>query len=426
MGSRYAQQQYRSVSSENVPSTAGSTLAYDLRCGRSDSQLPTPMSAEALDRVLGNTPKPKRDKVKGSNPITTWLGKYTGKGFVNIEGLQLGPPSPPQPPLHPMRPIVKRASMSAPSWKESSGEPKEALVSNSIAWPTAAGKDLPELPGEEVVLSPAGNGSNYVVPDTPIRRVVDPAYRKPVPSNPATNVGSQETKDLKAERRKGRVFNEEDLPKDLYEFPSPDDWVTEDEAEEYFWEDAGFDDIQEPASEQKPLVRRLETIPEIVITEPDDEGSAEQNRKKPRMQYKNQLSVDNSFEVLYHKQTSQVRKLKGRVDCLHVLAFLVAQAEDLDMDDLVAVHGALKHIIDDRDKLFDLFPLAKTLAKDQKLDAKDVKALHRALKKVLLDRDNALQEVAIGKATIQRLKDQIESLRREGSDSLDAERYVYL
>jgi hypothetical protein len=70
---------------------------------------------------------------------------------------------------------------------------------------------------------------------------------------------------------------------------------------------------------------------------------------------------------------------------------LIAEAENIDIHDSTALAEALRDIMDDRQKLTNLVPLAVTLCADQgiEFDSEEFDSLPQALRKVFADRDRA-------------------------------------
>ncbi|KAJ2988539.1 hypothetical protein NUW58_g3922 [Xylaria curta] len=162
-------------------------------------------------------------------------------------------------------------------------------------------------------------------------------------------------------RRWGHVFSAKDTR--LHQFPDPGSYEAE-------------------KAKQTPD----RPIPEIIVT-PPSEGHA--TRVDPSL-----LSVNNAFETLHLKSSKENRRLKYRLKKLsHLvpLAWLLSEAEGIDINDTTALVNGLKLIIEDRQKLAGLVPLAATLCEDQGIDLSTVAfgALPQALDKVLNDAKKA-------------------------------------
>ncbi|OTB08883.1 hypothetical protein M426DRAFT_316909 [Hypoxylon sp. CI-4A] len=218
---------------------------------------------------------------------------------------------------------------------------------------------------------------------------------------PTANNEAEQMAKIKAERRKGRIFSSDEIPRDLYEFPDPEIWSGKHGQnmgnDGHIWEDAGIDDP----------VATDDYAPQIIFTEPeDDDREAKESNRKPE----DRLNVDMVYRVLYNKQTKELRDCKAT---LKSLARLVADAEEADLNDGPNLEKALKTIISDRAKLFDLMPLARIVADDQSLPFGDFKELPDALRRILADRDNAKKMAEYHKTTATRLWQRMASSERE-------------
>ncbi|KAF3066528.1 hypothetical protein GL218_09036 [Daldinia childiae] len=250
---------------------------------------------------------------------------------------------------------------------------------------------------------------------------------------PRRDVKPSLSADVRAERRKGRIFLNSDPSRSLYEFPDPEVWSNEGDDEsdddDQFWDDAGFEDsdfddagfeeaVFESTDRQYPTDS---SIPEITVSSPSDEES----ETKRRMSSKDMLKPDDVYKVLWKQQTKETRFLNETQRFLLPLAWLVAEAEGIDVNDLPALEMSLKSIIADRQKLIDLFPLAKILAKDQKVDVTDFKSFPRMLKNVIADRDNAKRLAEYHRVARRKLESRVAQLEMErNGESPDDEEYI--
>ncbi|KAI2619240.1 hypothetical protein GGR54DRAFT_603987 [Hypoxylon sp. NC1633] len=231
---------------------------------------------------------------------------------------------------------------------------------------------------------------------------------------------ARELKAIKAERRKGRIFLPSEIPKNFHVFPDPDSWHGEHDGEEIVhdrsWEDAGIHDDDQAETGDS-------SIPRIVISEPSDQAYIEQGQERSL------LSVDRSYEVLWHEQKKAERRLKGTVYALQSLACLVAEATEANLMSPEEYEDALRVIISDREELFGLFPLAEIVATDQKVDIYDFKALPHALHKILSERDGAVKIANYERMMRKELERELAEMRRERDgdySSDDSEDYMRL
>ncbi|KAI1456621.1 hypothetical protein F4805DRAFT_458621 [Annulohypoxylon moriforme] len=417
MPSRQPQYRQYGSSAEHLALQRGSTQAYD-----SDSSVKEARqlhSGKGGNRTLRRVPK----DAKLSSSFGNWLGRHKAKKVDNSERIRISDPIPIQPaPPRPRRPSdsengryeqLRSAAPKPPPKdieikRENLGNVHEALRSHPV-FPRPATKegDVRARPVSGTRQAPA----KYADKNGDLRT----AARNEVQTK-RTSMEPQQKADVKAERRKGRVFLD---AKDLYEFPDPETFGNSEENDDdgHHWEDAGFDDPHTPATSNGPT-------PKITITEPTpDEHNSLQVEESPQRL----LGVDDCYKVLYQGQTKELRGLRNTLRYLVPLAWLVAEAEGVDLNDIGALEGALKTIIADREKLFDLFPLAQVLAEDQKVDIDDFKGLPGALKNVMSDRDSAKRMADYHKMVSRRLEGKIAQLERErdGEDD-DDEQYQWL
>ncbi|KAI1163682.1 hypothetical protein F5B18DRAFT_671937 [Nemania serpens] len=132
------------------------------------------------------------------------------------------------------------------------------------------------------------------------------------------------------------------------------------------------------------------TIPAIRLV-PPPEGDVEPSRS---------LAVDEAYKILFRRSERENRSLRGLIP----LAWLLAEAEGIDIHDTAALVEALEGIIKDRQRLLDLLPLAATLCADQGIDPETgtLETLPRVLDRVLKDREAA--KFAAGHAKRAKLK----------------------
>ncbi|KAI1445286.1 hypothetical protein F5Y02DRAFT_418091 [Annulohypoxylon stygium] len=415
MASRHPQYRHYGKSVEHLPPN-GYTLAYNPVSSLEDARSASSKSNKEANRTLRRVPKDS----KLSSSFGNWLGRHKAKKVDNSERVRISQPVPiQQAPPRPRRPSdtpkyvnqLKELATSAASRqypkkieikRENLGQAHEALGSHPVNLTRRVDTAEKGVAVQQAPLQRAGKSSDLrsvAKAEAQSRRV----SRKP-----------RRTVDDKAERRKGRVFLG---ARDLYEFPNPENYEsTEEKIDDRVWEDAGFDDPHAPASRKSP-------VPEITLTEPTpiDENDTFQTEEPQKL-----LGVDDCYKVLYHGQVKELRGLRHTLRYLVPLAWLVAEAEGVDLNDMGALESALKTIIADREKLFDLFPLAQLLAEDQKVDIDDFKALPRALHNVMADRDSAKRIADYHKMVSRRLEGKIAQLEKERADSEDNEEYQWM
>ncbi|KAJ8129625.1 hypothetical protein O1611_g4006 [Lasiodiplodia mahajangana] len=155
---------------------------------------------------------------------------------------------------------------------------------------------------------------------------------------------------------------------------------------------------------EQPVDRMIPTI-ELV---PPPEGDIDQVLD-PRF-----LSIEGAYRNLLKDSNKEIRRLKR----LLPLAWLVAEAEGIDIKNTTALAVTLEEIIADRDRLLRLIPLADMLCKDQGInfDTEAFEALPRALEKALKDRDAARFAAQHNRRAAERLERRIGRLEKELSD----------
>ncbi|KAI1775671.1 hypothetical protein F4818DRAFT_457863 [Hypoxylon cercidicola] len=408
---------HRPVRSQNE-----STLAYDPFCEQQSTLLPHSMPYQKVNRMLERVPEAGNKDTKWAKLFGNWLGKPKAKSSGNPEKIRISEPRLISPPSHlrhsrqsvEQTSVPKRVSRILPELPKPSpkasrirrkdlGKTHEALGSHPVgSWLDRMNK---QYPAQHILLRTAREESRY---KNTIRG--ESSHSKPAPSHvrPLSVTAEQTPADIKAERRKGRIFLDSDLSRSLYEFPDPEEWYDDSDDDSYdssddsYWEDAGFDDVDDASVDG--------TIPDIIITEPDDNESNENTTQRNRAS-KSLLDVDDCYKLLW---ISQDKELKGLKRYLVPLAYLVAEAENIDLDNNIELlEDSLKHIIADRERLFELYPLAHMLAEDQKIDVEDFKALPQALENVFADRDNAKRLVRYHKTTKERLERRVAEMETE-------------
>ncbi|KAI1823584.1 hypothetical protein F4861DRAFT_549572 [Xylaria intraflava] len=146
---------------------------------------------------------------------------------------------------------------------------------------------------------------------------------------------------------------------------------------------------RETKHEEKKVGKSPErVIPAIEVSPPSDD---ETHQADPGL-----LSVDDVYKSLYNEYKRENRSLARDVRRLQPLAWLVSEAESININDTAALAEALRGIIEDRQMLMKILPLAITLCADQGIEFNDAafEALPEALDKVLHDRERARHAAA--------------------------------
>ncbi|KAI1659676.1 hypothetical protein F4813DRAFT_351634 [Daldinia decipiens] len=465
MASRYSQNQHRDRSSSlygshpDLSSSNESTQAYDSRGDRRSIKSSQSMQYQQMDRMLPRGSQVEDKDIKVTKAFSRWLGKHKPKNAASTERLRISEPhaiSLPQAPLRPKHSINEqkllpiggsrilpelessKPPLRNPSiQKKNLGKSKDALGSYPVgAWLDDSKKTHPP---RQILLKSSAEYSEEdaprVVRSRPSSRITSSStFSEPEPTR---DIKPSLPADVRAERRKGRIFLNGNPSRSLYEFPDPEVWSNEDgdesddddDDDDQFWDDAGFDDynFDDAGFEEAVFESTGEqdltdgSIPEIIVSSPSDEES----ESKRRMSSEDLLKPDDVYKVLWKQQTKETRFLNETQRFLLPLAWLVAEAERIDVNDLPALEMALKSIIEDRQKLIDLFPLAKILAKDQKVDVNDFKSLPRMLKNIIADRDNAKRLAEYHRVARRKLESRVAQLEMEkNGESPDDEEYI--
>ncbi|KAI0135011.1 hypothetical protein F4814DRAFT_443839 [Daldinia grandis] len=461
MSSRYSQYQHHDRSNSlqgqypGLSSSNESTQAYGSGGDRRSIKSTQSIQYQQMDRMLPRGPQVEDKDVKVTKAFSRWLGKHKPKNATSTERLRISEPrgiSLPQAPLRPkcsindpkLLPtgssrILPELEYSKPPLKNPTiqkknlGTSQDALRSYPVgAWLDDSGKTHPP---KEILLRSSAEDNEEEVP-----RVVKSRRSFYIPSSsafpepgPTNDIKSGLSADVRAERRKGRIFLNDDFSRSLYEFPDPEAWDgesgDESDGDDQFWDDAGFGDsnfddagFEEAVFESKGEQYVADSsIPDIVISSPSDEES----ESRRRMSSEDMLKPDDVYKVLWKQQTKETRFLNETQRFLLPLAWLVAEAEGIDVNDLPALEMALKSIIADRRKLIDLFPLAKIVAKDQKADGNNFKPLPRMLKNIITDRDNAQMLAEHHRVARRKLESKVAQLEMErNGESPDDEEYI--
>ncbi|KAI0380459.1 hypothetical protein F5Y04DRAFT_271447 [Hypomontagnella monticulosa] len=408
-----------------LSSRSESSLAYDLLRKQYDATLSDLTLHRGGDRVSPHVSKAETTDTKLMGTFGRWLGKYKCKDSKNTEKPHISNPVPVvslQAPRRPKRPSVQLPPVSAfESIVLPELEAPKLPAINQTKPRKINGKAYDAL-GSHPVSSWLGNMEEKFPARDVLFGTADEAEGSRSARTGSENSSDITAKQIKAERRKGRMFLDSQIPKEFHEFPDPEDWYGESDEEggydddEYLWDDAGFDSVDELDATDRD-------IPEITVSSPDDEGAVSQRGGDSEL-----LSVDHCYKVLWSKQRSELRSLHRLLDSLLPLARRIADLEGISLDepdDIKALDGILGNIIEDHRRFFDLVPLARELARDQNLDMHDYKKLPQALKKVLTDRDNAKKMAHHYNKMAYKLETRIAELESRGNAS-DNEEYIRL
>ncbi|KAK5624498.1 hypothetical protein RRF57_000214 [Xylaria bambusicola] len=120
-------------------------------------------------------------------------------------------------------------------------------------------------------------------------------------------------------------------------------------------------------------------IPTIQIT-PPSEGSVKTEKT-------DHICANSAYKDLHRKSEKENRLLKRQLKRVVPLAYLVSEAEGIDINNTTALKEKLEWIIEDSRMLEKLLPLITTLCDDQRieLNIKTLEILPRALQHVLSD-----------------------------------------
>ncbi|KAI1499404.1 hypothetical protein F5X99DRAFT_419991 [Biscogniauxia marginata] len=214
----------------------------------------------------------------------------------------------------------------------------------------------------------------------------------------------QTSADLRAEKRRGRVY----APGELHELPDPSSWQRDDDTygQGYFTNELIDDDYDSDSiwDDDTELEVRDPNIPTIKIDAPEDEPPQEIQPKKSH------LHPRDAWKTLYEQRSHEMRGLKHG---LLPLAWMIAEAGNVDTDDYREIQATLVDILNDRERLSNLLPLAVTLAKDQGLDVNDFYAMKPALRNVFTERDRAKDAATIHKRARHHLERRVRELESE-------------
>ncbi|KAI0506126.1 hypothetical protein F5B22DRAFT_651061 [Xylaria bambusicola] len=120
-------------------------------------------------------------------------------------------------------------------------------------------------------------------------------------------------------------------------------------------------------------------MPSIQVT-PPSEGSGQ-------IMETDHLCVNNAYRELHEKSKKEIRLVKWQLKRVVPLAYLISEAEGIDINNTTALKEKLEWIIEDSRMLEKLLPLITTLCEDQRIEFNEdaLKILPRALQKVLYD-----------------------------------------
>ncbi|KAI1763181.1 hypothetical protein GGR53DRAFT_467606 [Hypoxylon sp. FL1150] len=409
------------ASNRQLRSQNESTLAYDSSREIQDTLLSSPMSCHETNRIMERIPEIDHKETKWAKFLGGFLGKPKEKPSKNHEKSSISEPR-----------VISRPSHIRTSHLPAQQTPAPKRVSRILSE-----VDLPKLPSksskvqrkdlgkahEALGSHPVGSWLNKMEKQCPAGQILLKASRRessqsklaPEDAWPLTDAAAQTS--IKAERRKGRIFLDSELSRNLYEFPDPEEWYDDsaDDSDDSRWDDAGFD------ADDADDTGNAGNIPNIIITEPSDNGHNENTTQKYKTS-KRHLDLDDCYKVLWANHDKELKQIKR---CLLPLAYLIAEVENVDVDHAELLEDSLKSIIADRERLLDLYPLAIMLAQDQGIDVEDFAILPRVLDSVFQDRDNAKRMVRYHKVTKEKLERRVAEMENERRHSFeDAEEFV--
>ena len=193
---------------------------------------------------------------------------------------------------------------------------------------------------------------------------------------------------------------------------------------------AVLEQILSPESQQNSEERKAEktdkpTIPTIQVTRSSGENVQDEAETE-------HICENTAYKDLYKNSQRNVRALKRQVKRVVPLAFLVSDAEDVDIEDTTGLIEKLEWIIEDSKTLVKVLPLITALCEDQriKFDEDALRILPRVLEKVLADsRETRRARQAAGhykrakkalECRMKRMEDELARLRYSGE-----EEYIY-
>ncbi|KAI0596881.1 hypothetical protein F4775DRAFT_593988 [Biscogniauxia sp. FL1348] len=313
---------------------------------------------------------------------------YNFLALEELNGNEKPLPKPPQPPVHyPKQP----SSMKPPTIRaDRLGQRHDALGSHPVTLQLEGmSKRQPASHISSLSAKKQRNRNTVICPSGEEHHGM---FREP-----------QLSAGLIAERRRGRVYT----PSKLQGFPDPTLWQrNEDEIDdqkydqEYVSDQEFYDDRtweEEERREEDPEIHGP-NVPTINLVKPEDEP--------PQQTY---LKVDNAWKNLYNNERKVVRGLER----LAPLARMIAESENVDVNNAWELQDGLETIIQDRERLFKLWPLVEKLSEDQGLNVLDFNSMAPALESVFADRDRAKHMASVHKHACQQLEHQVRKLQGE-------------
>ncbi|KAF2968243.1 hypothetical protein GQX73_g5347 [Xylaria multiplex] len=238
--------------------------------------------------------------------------------------------------------------------------------------------------------------------------------------------GDRSRKKTKAQNRRFAIYGRQDDDSILLKGPEPSEYLSAEHQQDRTFSSKAWRTVLErfrsPVSEKAEEVVDS-AIPMIQLT-PPPEGNVTM-KGDPQKVDKRHLSTIHAYKAL-HKDSEQENKMLRR---LLPLVRLIVEAECLENYDAAALENALKAIIEDRDKLTNIFPLASILCADQgiELDPDALDTLPQVLNRVLTDAKRAKQAAGHHKRArkelecrISRLEGELSRLRNGGDED-----YIY-
>ncbi|KAI5861665.1 hypothetical protein GGS23DRAFT_611798 [Durotheca rogersii] len=414
---------------QHLPPRHESTPAYDSHRASHGAPRHNPMpyreviSTPAHGSEFRSSGGNKSRNSDDSSGLTRWFAKKVGKPVETREK------------LHISEPLLISAPrsigvQSSPQATPDAGEPRSrSRDSGSVTGDSVRRENL-GASREALGSHPVPKRSRDMKGRAPARHTIPPTAGN---GRDRPNLGSTEpvmTKDDVHERRKGRIFSGGEIADALHEFPDPEAWPSQDKDahDSGFWEDAGFGDDDTSRNNEVTIVAYDPAIehsnaPMLTITTVGDDENAVSPAGGNSIS-RGRLVVDDCYERLWAAQQKETRRLRR----LLPLADLVAGAEDVGPNgDPGELEEALRTIIDDREALLSLMPLAQALADDQRIDIDDLEALPLALDRVLEERNSARSAANHHKRMTRALEARVAELEREMDRlSLTKEEYVRL
>ncbi|KAI0022563.1 hypothetical protein F4780DRAFT_182664 [Xylariomycetidae sp. FL0641] len=386
--------------------------------GRRDGMPSHSNRSHGMDRT--STRAPETDQANRAHGLHRWMGKTRsqekakGKGKLDRSMISISSPMLPRPseaPPRPARPSFDQspASLYAPIAELESPRPAPLPPRSKAAYGIPPSHSAPLMPlapgvpqtpyqppkidrrrlgtaGEALGSHPVSRRLHSSSQELPSQRAHSPSAHKShnrrvvvCPAAAESSVVFREpepSSDLLTERRRGMVFPGSFS---LEQFPP---------LATYDSDDSAAATVGDRVPMEGPVPQ---TVPQISLSPPEEGDVQQVDEEDPT------LSVADAYKGILKRQQKRMRKAEARaamcLEEMEMLASLIAQANDLGPADITELVEALKIIIDDREKLSALVPLAITLAQDQRipLTPEGFEELPAVLQDVLSKRDAAIR-----------------------------------